>query len=91
MKENVLTQHEIHLFDASKLEATGITEVKSYDESRIDLVSQKGLLVIIGDDIHIEKLSLETKEIVLTGRFFSVNYTENDITAKKSFFSKLFK
>ena len=47
-------------------------------------------LMIKGEGLHINKLSLETGELTLDGEIASLTYTENR-SSNGSFFSKLFR
>ncbi len=72
-----------------KLSVSGVEDIDSFDESSAVIFTSMGLIEVKGSDIHMNKLSLETGEIVLEGEFDSVVYPdENSGKSKKKFFSK---
>lgn len=60
------------------------------DEQTVVAYTAVGELMIKGEGLHINKLSLETGELTLDGEIASLTYTENR-SSNGSFFSKLFR
>ena len=82
--------HKLTLDDRKRLHITGVTDVESFDDNSITLITTSGTLVVKGVDIKIEKLSLDTNEVIANGDFFLTEYI-SDETAKRSFFARMFK
>lgn len=61
-----------------------------FDEQTVVAYTAVGELMIKGEGLHINKLSLETGELTLDGEIASLTYTENR-SSNGSFFSKLFR
>ena len=55
--------HHILLEGREQLTVSGVEEVESFDENTIVMLTVKGTLVVRGEDLHIEKLSLDGGEI----------------------------
>ena len=72
-----------------RLSITGVTDVVSFDEGQVVAETVLGLLMTMGEDLHVERLSLEAGELVLTGQIISLEYV-GDNRQKNSFWSKLF-
>ena len=72
-----------------RLSITGVTDVLSFDEGQVVAETALGLLMTIGEGLHVERLSLDTGELVLTGQIISLEYVGNN-RQKGSFWSKLF-
>ena len=72
-----------------RLSITGVTDVLSFDEGEVVAETGLGLLVTAGEDLHVERLSLDVGELVLTGRITGLAYV-GDRKQKGSFWSKLF-
>ena len=51
--------HHIILEEREQLSVSGVEEVESFDENTIIMTTVKGTLVVRGEDLHIEKLSLD--------------------------------
>lgn len=51
-----------------------------------------GLLTIKGEDLRINKLSIDTSEVIIEGDICSMNYSEKEFDKKGgSFLGKIFK
>ena len=72
-----------------RLSITGVTDVISFDEGEVLAETALGLLMTSGEDLHVERLSLEVGELVLTGRIDGLEYV-GDRQQKGSFWSRLF-
>lgn len=61
--------HHILLEGREQLTVSGVEEVESFDENTIVMVTSKGTLVVRGEDLHIEKLSLDGGDLKVEGRW----------------------
>ena len=71
----------------------GVVDVLSFDLSEILLETDQGMLMIKGNDLHVNRLSLDKGEVDIEGRIDSLTYSENAGYGKsgESFLAKLFK
>lgn len=81
--------HTLSLNDRSLLTLGGIKEVIGFDERTISVVTQVGALSIEGQNLHIDKLNVESGDLIVTGEISGLMYREND-GGKKSFLQRLF-
>ncbi len=81
--------HHLILEDREHLTVSGVEEVESFDETTIVMDTAQGVLVIRGENLHIEKLSLDGGDLKVEGTVDSLVY-EADRRAKGGFFSRLF-
>ena len=51
--------HTVRMEDRKKVEFTGITDVISFEPVKVMLESDYGVIVIKGDALHVNKLSVE--------------------------------
>jgi len=80
------------LENREKLSISGVLDVLSFDDQIVILETELGLLTIKGENIRINKLSIDTTEVVLEGEIISLSYTDKEITKKdSSFLGKIFK
>lgn len=80
------------LENREKLNITGVLDVLSFDDQIVIVQTQLGLLTIKGDNLRINKLSIDTEEVIVEGSIFNLSYSEKDINQKdSSFLSKIFK
>ncbi len=80
--------HRLVIDERARLTVTGVEEVGSFDEDRIELVTVKGRLTIIGEGLHIGKLSVETGELSVEGRVTELGYEDERTVG--GFWSRLF-
>lgn len=85
--------HKLMLNDRRTCTINGVADVLSFDVSEILLETDQGMLMIKGNDLHVNRLSLEKGEIDLEGRVDSLTYSEIAGYHKQgeSFISRLFK
>lgn len=82
--------HNLILEDRKSLSVTGVQDVESFDEQRIILHTSLGTLILRGTDLHIDKLSLDSGELAVTGNIIELGYEET-ASGSGSFWSRLFK
>lgn len=80
--------HHILLEGRQQLSISGVEEVESFDESTIVMVTTQGTLVVHGEELHIEKLSLDGGDLRVEGRVESLSY-EDEGRERGGFFSRL--
>ncbi len=84
----------IILENREKLNITGILDVFSFDDQIIIIETELGLLTIKGENLKINKLSLDTSDFIVDGHISSLTYSEtNYMNSKKNkgILNKIFK
>ena len=81
--------HHILLEGREQLTVSGVEEVESFDENTIVMVTSKGTLVVRGEDLHIEKLSLDGGDLKVEGAVDALSY-EDDRGWRGGLLSRLF-
>ena len=82
--------HTILINTRTKMTVTGVTDVKSFDESLIIGKTEEEAMSIRGENLHIDKLCLETGELEISGRIDSLAYSKAYIK-NEGLWEKLFK
>lgn len=80
--------HHLILEDRERLTVSGVEEVESFDENVIVMDTARGTLIVRGEDLHIEKLSLDGGDLKVEGTVESLTYEENS-GRRGGFFSRL--
>ena len=88
-KEPMDGPHELRLENRARLSVNGVREVESFDENTIVMVTAKGTLVVRGEDLHIEKLSLDGGDLKVEGAVDALSY-EDDRGGRGGLLSRLF-
>ncbi len=83
----------IVLENREKLNVTGIVDIFSFDDQIIIMETELGMLTIKGDNLKINKLSIDTSDFIVEGRISSLAYSDSDMGTKKgkSILGKIFK
>ncbi len=80
------------LENRSKLSISGVLDVLSFDDQVVILETELGLLTVKGENIRINKLSIDTSEVIVEGDISSLSYSDKEADKSKgSFMSKIFK
>ncbi len=81
------------LENREKLTITGVVDVLSFDDQIVIVETQLGLLTVKGEDLRINKLSIDSLEVIIEGQIFSLGYSDDDIRKKSSssLLGKIFK
>lgn len=66
--------HHVVLEDRAQLTVSGVEDVERFDESSIVLSTPFGSLEIQGEDLHIEKLSLDGGDLKVEGTINALIY-----------------
>lgn len=64
------------LENREKLTITGVVDVLSFDDQIVIVETQLGLLTIKGEELRINKLSLDSSEVIIDGEIFNLGYSE---------------
>lgn len=55
---------------------TGIDDVISFDERSVVLASTAGVLTVDGEDLHIVKMNVDSKELGIEGKINGIAYID---------------
>lgn len=86
--EEKIMPHHVVLEGRSDLSVSGVEDVESFDENTIVMTTVKGTLVVRGEGLHIEKLSLDGGDLKVEGMVDSLTY-EDDGREKGGFLARL--
>ena len=67
--------HKLTLFNRSSVQMTGIVDVISFDTNEIVMDTEDGLLLLRGEDLHVNHLTLEKGEVNVDGHVDSLVYS----------------
>ncbi len=85
--------HRLSLNGRKKAFVTGVKDVLSFDANEVLLETEMGILMLRGDELHVNRLSLEKGEVDIEGRVDSMNYSDSGPLGTKegSFFGRMFR
>ena len=80
------------LENRSKLSVSGVNDVLSFDDEIVIMETELGMLTIKGENLKINKLSIDTSEIIVEGDINNLIYSEHGQgKSEGGLFSKIFK
>lgn len=84
--------HNVIMEGRKKLSVTGVLDIDSFNEQGVIALTELGILIIKGIDVHINKLNVENGDVAIEAKEI-VSLTYTDINDKKagSIIKNLFK
>jgi len=83
--------HHIILEEREQLSVSGVEEVESFDEATIVMYTSRGTLVVRGEGLHIEKLSLDGGDLKVEGEIDSLTYEDDRRERAGGLLARLFR
>lgn len=81
--------HNIILEGREKLSVSGVMDVQSFDEEQVLLETVRGMVVVRGHGLHVERLQLEEGELIVEGEIGLIEY-DDSVQPRGSWFKRLF-
>ena len=93
---NITTNNAVQnllLENREKLTISGVLDVLSFDDQIVILETELGLLTVKGENLRINKLSLDTADVIVDGEIYNLGYSEKDLEKKSGggLLGKIFK
>ena len=89
---NINVIQNLILENREKLSISGVLDVLSFDDQVVTIETELGLLNIKGENLKINKLSIDTSEVIIEGEIDSLVYSQKDYEKNSGgFFGKIFK
>lgn len=83
--------HHIIVEERERLSVSGVEEVERFDENTIVMTTVRGTLVIQGENLHIEKLSLDGGDLKVEGDIDALSYDDSGRSSSGGLLSRLFR
>lgn len=84
--------HKVTMTNRRTCNITGVNDVLSFDIHEILLETEQGMMMIKGDELHVNRLTLDKGEVDIDGKIDSITYSDVSNSGRKndSLLSKLF-
>ena len=83
------TAHQLTLEGRERLTVSGVEDVERFDENTIVMTTVRGTLVIQGENLHIEKLSLDGGDLKVEGDIDALSYEDSGRSSSGGLLSRL--
>ncbi len=92
-RQQNLKGHKLHINGRRTAIITGVKDVLSFDSGEVLLETEEGVLMIRGEELHVNRLTLEKGEVDIDGKINSLTYSDNSAYSKseESLLGRLFK
>lgn len=90
-KKTISLPHNLVLEDRRSLTVSGVSDVDSFDEQTVIVFTEMGELTVRGEQLHINKLSVDTGDLSIEGKISSLTYTDDGPHKNGGFFSRVFR
>lgn len=68
--------HKVTMTNRRSCTLSGVNDVLSFDIHEILLETEQGMLMIKGDDLHVNRLTLDKGEVDIDGKIDSFTYSD---------------
>ena len=91
--DNISKAHKLMMLNRKSMEITGVEDVISFDTKEVLLETTMGILTIKGEDLKVNRLSIEKGELEIEGTVDSMEYSEisSHKRKKESMLKRMFK
>ena len=79
------------LENREKLNVSGVNDVLSFDDQVVIIETELGLLTVKGENLKINKLNIDTSEVIVEGKIDNLAYSEHQTKSEGGIFGKIFK
>ena len=91
LKDNNQVVQNLILENREKLSISGVLDVLSFDDQIVILETELGMLTIKGEDLRINKLSIDTQDVIIEGNIVSLTYSDKEERKSGNLLGKIFK
>ncbi len=91
LQNNIKTPQNIILENRKKLTISGVTDISNFDENTISAITTLGCLTVKGSQLKINKLSVETGDVIIEGNISSMVYNGSKKAKSKNIWAQIIK
>lgn len=85
-----LRSHSIHIENRELMSISGVSDVASFNENEVILMTDGGGLSIEGTALHITKLDLDEGQVIVEGQLSALEYDDMPVQ-KGGLFARMFR
>lgn len=89
-KKLLKRQHNVIMESRKNLTVSGVMDIDSFDEETVVVFTELGELTIRGVNLHINKIDVDTGDLLMEGDIESLSYSDNQ-PQKGGLLSRLFR
>lgn len=70
--------HRVSIEGRERLTVTSVEDVDSFNENEVIFLTGVGMMTVLGEDLHISRLSLEDGNLVIEGKIEALDYADHE-------------
>ena len=91
-KVRAASRHNLNIDRRENVTVTGMLDIISFDEESVIGETEMGIIIIRGNNLHVNRINLDNGELAVSGEIDGINYEDHGSHGKgKSLLSRLFK
>ncbi len=90
-KPGRMRTHSVVLENRERAVFSGVEDVESFNEDEVILVTEAGVIALVGQGMHISKLNLDEGQLIVEGYILGVDYEQAPQQRSGGLLSRLFK
>ena len=84
--------HKVTIEGRERITITSVEDIDSFNENEVIFLTGLGMMTVVGEDLHINKLNLEEGLLVIDGTIEGLDYADHEEERMhKGFFSRVFR
>ena len=86
LAEYVPNAHQIVIEGQRHARITGVVDVESFHEQEAVIMTEAGLLILVGEELKLTRLDPDSGQVIVDGRILSLEYEQPSL--KRSLFGR---
>ena len=86
LAEYVPNAHQIVIEGQRHARITGVVDVESFHEQEAVIMTEAGLLILVGEELKLTRLDPDSGQVIVDGRILSLEYEQPSL--KRSLFDR---
>jgi sporulation protein YabP len=83
--------HAVVMENRKRAQVTGVTDVASFNEQEVIMLTEEGDISLVGEGLHISHLNLEEGKLTVEGRIAGIEYGDAPTQRRSGILSRVFR
>jgi len=83
--------HQIIMDNRRRAVLTGVTDVASFNEQEVIMLTEEGDISMVGEGLHISHLNLEEGKLTVEGKIAGIEYGDAQVQKRGGILARVFR
>ncbi len=83
--------HSVAMEDRKRAVLTGVTDVASFNEQEVIMLTEEGDISLVGEGLHISHLNLDEGKLTVEGKIAGIEYGDAPSQKRGGILSRIFR